>query len=114
MITATRTEIADLLDKAADVITTNGYCRSYVYDTGQAAGGTPEHECRVDIIGALNLAAGGTPRYAGTGATWPAERALADRAKAPSVVTWMDYPGNGRQQAVDLLRETAASLREES
>lgn len=110
--TSTRNAIADLIDKAAKVIEANGYCGKYLYDTRQADGGTDPANCRVDILGALNIAANGTPRYTGNGATVAAEKAIAARIDAPSIVTWMDYAGNGKDAALTLLRETAAELRE--
>lgn len=111
--TPTREAVADILDKAAAAIHTNGWCRTYLYDTRQHDGGTAIHACRVDILGALNLAATGTPRWPGTPLTRAAEQALNDRVDAASVVAWCDLKGNGGQQAIALLRETAASLRGE-
>lgn len=112
--TPTREATADLLDKAASAIHTNGWCKRYLYDTRQAEGGTPLSACRVDIIGALNLAATGSPRYPGNPLTRAAEQAINARIKAPSVVAWCDQPGNSGQQAITLLRDTATSLRGEA
>lgn len=113
--TPTRIEVADVCDKAADAIHANGYCRKYLYDTRQADGGTLLEACRVDIIGAINLAVHSTPRHVGgSPLTEAAERAVNDRIDAPSIVAWCDLPGHGGQQAITLLRATAASLRGEA
>lgn len=105
---------ADICDKAADIIETNGFCRGYLYDTKQAAGGTKVADCRVDIIGAINVALYGTPRYGGTGLGAPVEQAIAARIDAPSIVAWCERKGNNKAQAIRLLRGTAKALREES
>jgi hypothetical protein len=39
------------------------------------------------------------------------EQELVDRINAPSLAAWCTYPGNRQRQAVDLLRDTAATLR---
>ncbi|MDQ0758764.1 DUF6197 family protein [Streptomyces canus] len=107
-------EIAELLDKAADVIDTNGHCKRYLYDTKQAAGGTKLAGCRVDIIGALNIAAHGTPVYTGRDLrVWAAEQAILARIPEAAIVTWNDARGHGNREAAKLLRDTAASLRGE-
>ncbi|MCX5336947.1 hypothetical protein [Streptomyces sp. NBC_00140] len=104
-------ETADLCDKAADVIESNGHCKRDLYDHKQAAGTKPEN-CRVDIIGALNIAAHGQPVYAGRDLrVWAAEQAILARINEAAIVTWNDARGRGKQQAAKLLRDTAAGLR---
>jgi hypothetical protein len=111
--TPTREAVADILDKAADAIHTNGWFKRYLYDTTQHEGGTAIHICRVDILGAINLAIHGTPRYVGGNPlTASAEWAVRERIDV-DVDAWCDLKGNGGQQAIALLRETAASLRGE-
>lgn len=111
----TTTEIADLIDKAADVIDVNGHCKRDLYDHKQAAGGTKPENCRVDIIGALNIAAHGTPVYTGKSLlTWRAEDAILARLPVAAIVTWNDARGRGKREAAKLLRDTAAALREEA
>jgi len=114
MSTTATLSTADVCDKAAKVIETNGYCRHYLYDTKQAAGGTPLAGCRVDLIGAINIALYGTPRYGGTGLGQAVEQAITDRIDAPSIVNWCDRKGHGKNEAIALLRDTATALREES
>lgn len=105
-------DIADLLDKAADVIDANGHCKRDLYDHKQAAGGTKPAGCRVDLIGALNVAAHGVPVYTGKSLlVWRAEEALLARSEVAAIVTWNDARGHGKREAVKLLRDTAASLR---
>ncbi len=107
----TAAEVADLCDKAADVIDKNGHCKRDLYDHKQAAGIKPEN-CRVDIIGALNIAAHGTPVYNGRSLlVWRAEEAILARISDAAIVTWNDARGHGKREAAKLLRDTAASLR---
>lgn len=108
----TTAEIADLCDKAADVIDRNGHCKRDLYDHKQAASGTKPENCRVDIIGALNVAAHRTPIYTGKSLlTWRAEEAILARIGEAAIVTWNDARGRGKREAAKLLRDTAASLR---
>lgn len=111
-------EVADVLDKAADVIDTNGHCKRYLYDTRQAAAGTPINECRACLLGALNIAISGSPVYLGTREysrlAVAAEKALLTRVDVPSLVTWNDTRGRTKQQVTELCRDTAASLRGEA
>lgn len=109
------TETADLCDKAADVIESNGHCKRDLYDHKQAAGGTKPEDCRVDIIGALNIAAHGKPVYAGRDLrVWTAEQAIRAQIKEAAIVTWNDARGRGKREAAKLLRDTATALREAS
>jgi len=106
-------EVADLLDKAATVIDVNGHCKRNLYDHRQAAGGTKPADCRVDVIGALNIAAHGVPVYTGKSLlVWRAEEALLARIPEAAIVTWNDARGHGKREAAKLLRDTAAGLRE--
>lgn len=108
------TTIADVLDKAAEHIETVGYCKKYLYNVRQAANGLPLNQCQVDVIGAINVAVHGTPRHVGGDPlTQLTEQALEARIAAPSVAAWCDYPGNGKDTAINLLRDTAAELRRE-
>lgn len=66
------------------------------------------------MIGAINYAIHGTPRYTGGNPlVHAAEQALNARITAPSVAAWCDYKGNGKAKAIDLLRVTADSLRKQ-
>jgi hypothetical protein len=108
----TTAEIADLCDKAAEVIDSNGHCKRDLYDHKQAASGTKPANCRVDVIGALNIAAHGTPIYTGKSLlTWRAEDAILARIPEAAIVTWNDARGRGKREAAKLLRDTANSLR---
>lgn len=105
-------EVADLCDKAEDVVDTNGHCKRDLYDHKQVAGGTKPEHCRVDIIGALNIAAHGTPVYTGRDLrVWAAEQAILARIDEAAIVTWNDAKGRGKREAAKLLRDAAASLR---
>lgn len=102
---------ADALDDAAEVIEVNGYFRYYLWDTRQAARGTPLDLCRVDVIGALGIALYDSPVYASAPRVLAVEQFLTEHIDAPSVGAWSSRPGNGRQRALDLLRTTADTLR---
>ncbi|MFE2563128.1 DUF6197 family protein [Streptomyces mirabilis] len=111
-IAPTLTEIADYLDRARAHIVRVGYCKKYLFNTQQHRGGTPLDRCAVDLDGAIGVAVHGTPLHLGRD---PFTRAVVEavlaRITAPSLAAWCDYKGNGKQQALDLLRETAARLR---
>lgn len=107
----TRTDLAELIDQAAAVIAANGLAKRYLYDTRQAANGTPVEHCRVDIIGALNVAAHGTPRYASSPLVHAAERALEKHIEHASIVSWNDEKGRHADDAIVLLKTVAAQLR---
>ncbi len=111
--TPTALELADLCEKAMRVIAANGHHKRYLYDTKQAQSGMALDKCRVDIIGALNIAAHGTPRYAGSPIVFAAEMALARQIDRESLVVWNDEKGRSKDDAVDLLNQTAAELRAE-
>ncbi|MCW7941612.1 hypothetical protein AAW14_06070 [Streptomyces hygroscopicus] len=113
-IAPTDAEIADLCDKAAEIIKANGFNKRYLYDTRQAADGRLVQLCRVDIIGALNIAAHGTPRYAGSPLVYAAERALEKRIDRASLVVWNDEKGRDADDAIALFKQTAAELRAEA
>lgn len=109
----TAAEIAELCENAADVIDANGHCKRDLYDHKQAADGTEPQHCRVDIIGALSIAAHGVPIYTGKSLlVWATEEAILARIPDAAIVTWNDARGRGKREAAKLLRDTAASLRE--
>lgn len=110
----TRTDLIEILEKAAAIIGSNGLAKRYLYDTRQADTGTPLPECRVDVIGALNTAAHGTPRYSASPIITAAEELLKQRVDAASVVAWNDQPGRDKDDAVVLLTAAAAELRAEA
>jgi hypothetical protein len=102
---------ADVLDQAATVITLNGYHQAFLYDTTQAKGGTSLARCRVDLVGAINIALYGTPRFVGSGLGCAAEQALAKQTFPQALVVWNDTKGRTGDDAIRLLRDTAAALR---
>lgn len=111
----TLTEIADVLDKARAHIVRVGFCKKYLYSTGQFRRGVPLDQCEVDLRGAITVAVHGTPLNLGRDQlTRAAVAAVEARITAPSIAAWCDYKGNGKQQALDLLRATADRLRKEA
>lgn len=107
----TALETADLCDHAAQVLVMNGLNKRHLYDTRQADGGTELIACRVDVIGALNIAAHGTPRYASSRIVQAAERALLDHLKVVALVPWNDAPECTADDVVQALHDTATNLR---
>jgi hypothetical protein len=110
--TPTAAEIADVLDKARAHIVRHGFCKKYLYNANQAKKGMPIPECEVDLDGAICAAVHGTPLHLGRDPlTQAAVAAVLARIDAPSLATWCDYRGNGKHQALALLRDTADRLR---
>lgn len=109
----TAADVAAVLDLAADHIELVGYCKKYLHSVRQAQNGMALDKCQVDAIGAINVAVHGTPRHVGGDPlTRLAEQAVEARIEAPSLAAWCDYPGNGKDAALELLRDTADALRE--
>lgn len=113
----TTTQLADVLDKAATVIETNGWHRGYLYDDEQADEGTPLNSCRVCAIGAINTAVHGTPRF-------PTARGKSDTHEIAAAVErwlsldagrelaeWNDDLTRTQDDVVRAFRDTAAELR---
>lgn len=110
--------VADILDKAADVIDRNGHHKGYLYDETKADGGLLLQCCPVDAVGAINIAVFGKPR-------WPAENhadsplaqaaalALEETVKQP-VPGWNDAAERTQEDVITNLWETAERLRKES
>ncbi|MEU0393866.1 hypothetical protein ABZ208_13985 [Streptomyces sp. NPDC006208] len=103
--------IHDVVIEAAHHIECNGYSAHYLYSVPQAQAGRPLAQCAVDVIGAISLAAHGTPAHPATALTRATEQAVLAHTTAPSLAAWSDYKGNGKQRALALLQETAAGLR---
>ena len=100
-----------VLVQVGKILENNGYHRYFLWDTRQADAGTPLEECRVSIVGALGIALYDDPRYATGPRVRAIEQLIVDRTTAPSLAAWADYPGNGQQQALDLIRDTTDALR---
>lgn len=116
-------EIADLLDKAAEVVHSNGHHKGYLYDEAQADGTslddrTPIADCRVDAVGAINAAVFGKPR-------WPAEDHAGCRLAEAAVTAleahvgkpvqgWNDAPETTADDVIAALWDTASGLRKEA
>ncbi|MEU6365707.1 hypothetical protein ABZ876_08120 [Streptomyces sp. NPDC046931] len=107
-ITVTAIDIADVLDKARAHIVRYGFYRKYLYNANQAAKGMPLNQCEVDLDGAICVAVHGTPLHLGRDPlTQAAADAILARITAPSLVNWCSRKGNGKQQAIALLRDAA-------
>ncbi|WP_199546651.1 hypothetical protein [Streptomyces sp. N35] len=111
-------EIADDLDRAADVLDANGLHKGSLYDGAQRDRGTPADKCRVCVYGALNIAITGQPRWTGkdedTARSAAAGNAIAAHlGLTPNEVAeeWSDDPKRRKAQVVKALRDTAAGLR---
>lgn len=103
--------IAGLCDKAAQVVVVNGHFKRHLYDPRQADGGTALENCRVDAIGALNIAHHGTPQYVGSPLVHAAEHALHDHLGVVSVTVWNDAENTTQDDVVQAFRDTATNLR---
>ncbi|MGW0626488.1 DUF6197 family protein [Streptomyces sp. NPDC002758] len=108
-------EVADILDKARAHIVRHGFCKKYLYSTQQARAGLRLDRCAADLDGAINVAVHGTPLHLGRDPlTQAAVAAVVARIDAPSLAAWCSYKGNGKAQAITLLRDTADRLRKEA
>lgn len=111
-------EVADVLDKAADIIDRNGHHKGYLYDEERADGGLLLKCCPVDVVGAINIAVFDMPR-------WPAEDhpsspiaqaavlALQETVGKPAA-GWNDEDERTGEDAITSLWETAERLRKEA
>lgn len=110
-----KTAIADILDKAAEVIDRNGHHKGYLYDEEQADSGLLVQCCRVDVVGAINVAVFGVPRWpaddhAGSPLAQAAVLALQETAGRP-VPGWNDEAGRTSDSAITALWDTSERLR---
>jgi hypothetical protein len=120
--TTTEPTTAEDTAKAANIVDTNGLNKGFLYDETQAEEGAPRPECRVDIIGAVNVAVCGQPLL-GLG---DVKRMDENIARAQAVYTavarhldipvatltdWSDAKGRQKRQVAKALRDTAAGLR---
>ncbi|GAA1111839.1 DUF6197 family protein [Streptomyces javensis] len=113
-------EIANLLDKALAVLTTNGWCQgdaSTFHDIDQ------EHDedldpsqCRVCARGAINIAAEGDPRpptaYELSVLADAATATLAETLSVDDVTVWNDAEGRTSDQLHTAITRTIARLRD--
>lgn len=114
---------ADVLTRAADHMERVGLHKGDMYNTGLADTGVLIMDCQVCTWGALYFALQGWPRY---GIVDPEKLALADRVAdalldhlgldgsdydvADPIAAWSDDPDRTKDEVVNALRETAASL----
>jgi hypothetical protein len=116
--TPPKTAVADICDKAADVIDRNGHHQGYLYDEAKADDGLLLQACPVAVVGAVNVAVFGKPR-------WPAEDhadsplaqaavlALEETVGGP-VPGWNDEAGRTGEDVITALWETAERLRKDA
>ncbi len=112
----TITEIADILDRAADHIDTVGWYRGSLYD-GEQSLGTPLARCRVCALGAINVAIHGSPVFPigrageGIGAHDVAGYVDRRRTDGAELADWNDDVARTQAEVTAALRDTAAELR---
>jgi hypothetical protein len=111
------TEIANVIEKAAEIVEKNGLHKGYLYDEAKADEGVKPAECPVDVVGAINIAVFGKP-------SWPSEEhpgsllaqaaalALEETVGKP-VPAWNDEADRVVDDVVTNLWETAELLRKE-
>ncbi|MGW7087608.1 DUF6197 family protein [Streptomyces sp. NPDC054871] len=121
--TPTKVEIADVLDKAIEVIDRVGWHRGYLYDDAQCEEGTEFGACRVDMLGAINTAISGSPLLGVSKRRLEDSIALADATalavarhlKIPAIprqiAWWNDELDRTQDDVVKAFRDTAAELR---
>jgi hypothetical protein len=106
-------EIAAILDRAADHIDTVGWYQDLLFDGAQSFT-TPESQCRVCALGAINVALHGTPNFVDgeeIGAHDVADYVDQHRGDSLELATWNDTPGRTQAEVTAALRGTAAGLR---
>lgn len=113
-----KTAVADILDKAADVIDRNGHHQGYLYDEAKADDGLLLQCCPVDAVGAINVAVFGKPRWPtedhdGSPLAQAAALALEETVGKP-VPGWNDETGRTSDDVITNLWETAERLRKET
>jgi hypothetical protein len=112
------TEIADVIEKAAEIVEKNGLHKGYLYDEAQADEGTKPAECPVDVVGAINIAVFGKP-------SWPSEERPGSRLAQAAVLAlgetvgkpvpgWNDEDERVVDDVVTNLWEAAERLRKEA
>jgi hypothetical protein len=116
--TPPKTEVADICDKAADVIDRNGHHQGYLYDETTADDGLLLQACPVDAVGAVNVAVFGKPRWpaevhAGSPLAQAAVLALEETVGGP-VPGWNDEAGRTGEEVITALWETAERLRKDA
>lgn len=103
----TKQEIADLLEQAADLLETEGWCQMTLRNPEGA-------RC---AVGALHKISGNT-RLKRAAQEWLAMRlnifALANMYVGAQLVLWNDSPGRTIDEVIDLFKETAKDLRNEA
>jgi aryl carrier-like protein len=114
-VNKTPTDIADVLDRAADHIETVGWWQGALYDHEQAIS-TPLDQCAVCAMGALNVALHGTPHFARElQANEPTAHDVAELIEqgldGVELADWNDRPGRTQDDVTALLRRTADELR---
>lgn len=127
MITATTptaTDIADVLDKAVQVIDRVGWHRGYLYDEEQYEEGKALRDCPVCAIGSINTAVCGSPvlvptdehsiysavAFADAAAIAVAHR-LGIQPVPRQVARWNDELQRTESEVRQAFRDTAAELR---
>ncbi|GAA1887612.1 hypothetical protein GCM10009837_06680 [Streptomyces durmitorensis] len=110
--TPTKAEIADVLDKAIDVIDRVGWHRGYLYDEEQAEEGKALRDCPVCALGSISVAICGSPTLGAGDRDIHEAVALADAA-AVAVARHVGVPPVPRQVAYwnDELQRTADDVR---
>jgi hypothetical protein len=111
-------DIADVIEKAAEIVEKNGLHKGYLYDEAQADEGTKPAECPVDVVGAINIAVFGKP-------SWPSEERPGSRLAQAAVLAlgetvgkpvpgWNDEDERVVDDVVTNLWEAAERLRKEA
>jgi hypothetical protein len=111
MIAMTVTQIAEVLDEAVAYLDNYGWLQG---DYAQA-----EKECPVCAVGAINVAAFGTPYPSSSNGSWDVTSEIAETVVEQmqilgfDLAAWNDQEGRTKEEVTEALRSTAEKLREQ-
>lgn len=112
------TSLADVLDKAAEIIARNGWMQDDFYDFTQSqVWGKEPKDCRVCAYGAIHIALTGMPQPPEEDGPDPDEAAYAlldfIGVEGRDLGSWNDQNGRTAEEVVQAMRGTAAHLRKQ-
>lgn len=105
---------AQILAEAADVIERNGWVQGRYYDFKQYDRGTPAADCRVCLLGGINIAMWGNPSYPRADRRpafyFQMTGELEKTVGSAWVDDWNDAVGRTVEEVIALLRTTAERI----
>lgn len=111
------TRTVEILRGAKTVLERNGWHQGTFYDQAQHDTGVPRAQCRVCLMGAVYVAASGSPITYGYGAA-EAQGLLTEtldrRGRWEQVYDWNDAPGRTLAEVLELLDATIEDAEQRS